>query len=815
MNLGQDLRYAIRSLSRAPGFTAVAVVTLALGIGANTAIFQLIDAVALRKLPVEKPDELVAVRIAGGNRGFGVNPGRYPELTRPVWEELQQHGDAFSGMFAWRTRDLRVGERSDLKRAAGIAVTGEFFNVLGIQPFRGRLLEPADAAACPETTAVVSHTFWQREMGAREIRPDTRLLVNMQPVTVVGVTPPSFYGLAVGEQFDIAQPLCRPTQLMRELFDVAVVGRLRPDWTIDRASAHVDALSGGIFAATAPTGYSAQSIERFKSFRLAAYPVASGVSSLRNNYEMALRVLLAITALILLTACANLANLMLARASTRDREVAVRVALGASRTALVRQFLAESCLLALAGAALAVVLARSISLVVLWAMSTQVSTPQLSVPLDWRVLLFAMAAGLATSVVFGIAPALRATRIDAMAATKTEGRGTTAGHERLSFQRLMVATQIALSLVMLVAALLFVGSFRNLVSVDTGMRQEGIVVAFFRFDESVVARDRYNDVQRQVLEEIQTIPGIARAGTTTHVPLVGGSWSHGITVGASEASAQFTWVSPGYFDTMGIRILEGRDFTLRDTASTPRVAIVNQAFIRRLIGNANPLGQLLRTGPEPNYPATTYEIVGVIPDTQYNNLRSETPPMVFGPDSQHPSLGAGMQMVIHATTPPDAAIANIRRQMHERHPEMVVEFSVLQSQVRDGLMRERLLAMLAGFFGILATILTIVGLYGMLSYTVTQRRPELGVRIALGARPAHVIGMMMREAGSLMIIGGAVGIVASLFAGRTAASLLFGVEPNDPKILSAAFALLVGVALAASFLPARRAARISPAQVLR
>ena len=485
---------------------------------------------------------------------------------------------------------------------------------------------PTRRARVPKTTAVVSHAYWQREMGGRELGEGTRIRINFEPVDVVGVTPPSFYGLAVGEQFDIALPLCRPAQLFREVFDLAVVGRLRPDWTLDRVSAHLDGLSAGLFVANAPTDYSADTIQRFKSFRLAAYPMASGVSALRSSYEQSLQVLLVITALILLTACANLANLMLARASGRDREVAVRVALGASRTALIRQFLSESVLLAAAGAALAVVMANVFSAMILWAMSTQGSRPELSVPLDWRVLAFAAAAGLGTSVFFGVAPALRATRVDAVATMKSSGRGATTGHERLTFQRVMVAGQVAMSLVMLVAALVFVGSFRNLMTFDPGMRQEGIAAAYIRLEELRIAPERYKDLQREILAEVKSVPGIINAGITTHMPLIGGSWSHGIRVGEISNSAQFTWVSPGYFETMNIRVLQGRDFTPQDTSTSARVAIVNQEFVRRFIGGRTPLGEVLRTSPEPQFPRTSYQIVGVIPDTQVQRPSQRSAP---------------------------------------------------------------------------------------------------------------------------------------------------------------------------------------------
>jgi putative ABC transport system permease protein len=810
-----DLHYAFRNLAKTPAFTIAAVLTLALGIGANTAIFQLIDAVALRPLPIPNPEELVEIRIVGGNRGFGLNPAAYGQLTRPVWQELRDHQQALSGLFAWGPRDARVGERSELRAAKGIAVSGEFFASLGVQPYRGRLTRATDETTpCPATVAVVSYDFWQREMGGRELTPATRLRVNLDLVDVVGVTPPGFFGVAVGDSFDIAQPLCRPKELRRDVFDVAVMGRLRPGWTVDRASAHLNALSAGIFESMTPADYSADSIERFKAFRLAAYPAASGVSSLRTRYETSLRLLFAITVLILLIACANLANLMLARATVRDREVAVRVAIGASRMALVRQFLAESCLLGGAGAALAVLLAGVLGRVLLVALATGQGGPSLTLTIDWRVLLYATLAAFATCVVFGLAPAVRATRVQPVDAMKAGGRGTTSGHQRLTLQRLLVAAQIAMALVMLVSALLFVQSFRSLMTVDTGMRQEGISFGFLTFPESI-GEERRDDFRRELLAEIDSVPGVVNAGTTTHVPLIGGSWSHGVRVGAVASDARFTWVSPGYFDTMGIRIVQGRDFTLRDVRTSPRVAVVNQRFVRQFVGNTDPIGQTLQTSPEPGYPSTVYEIVGVIPDTQYNDLRTETQPIVFAPDSQHPSPRGGAGIMIHSTVPPELAIARVRRRIAQRYPGMISEFSNFQSRIQDGLARERLLALLAGFFGALAIVLTVVGLYGMLSYAVAQRRPEIGVRIAIGALRHHVIGLVMREAGWLLVTGVIAGMIFSLVAGRTASTLLFGVKPNDPMTLVAACSLLTIIATAASFLPARRASRIDPAQMLR
>jgi predicted permease len=598
-----DLRFAARMARRNPAFATTVVLTLALGIGANTAIFQLINAVRLRSLPIRDASELTEVRIVGGNQGFGVNPGRYGELTRPVWHELRAHQRALSGIFAWTTLDLRVGELSDLRTVNGIAVSGEFFRVLGIQPWRGRLIEPADDGTCPVSRAVVSYPYWQKTLGGRDLGRDAALRINGELLEVIGVTPPGFFGLAVGESFDIALPLCQPRELRREVFDVAVMGRIGPGWTLTRASDHLAALSADIFEATTPTGYSAESIERFKSFRLAAYPAFAGVSQLRAEYDAPLTLLLAITGLVLLIACANLANLMLARAIARSREVSVRLALGASRTRLLRQFVAESGVLAMIGAAFGILLAQLLSRGLIRVLAARGESPTLSLTTDWRVLLFTGLVAIAACVVFGIAPAFRAIHMRPLEALSTGGRAMTAGRGRLLTQRLMVVTQIAVSLVLLAAALLFVRSFRNLITFDPGMRQAGIVVGRVGFGRSGIAPERFNDFQRELVATVKAVPGVLDAATTTHTPLLGGSWSHGVTVGDRRGGAKFTWVGPGYFPTMGIPIIEGRGFTLRDTRTSPRVAIVNQAFVRQWV-SGHPIGQTIRTNPEPMYPAT-------------------------------------------------------------------------------------------------------------------------------------------------------------------------------------------------------------------
>ena len=812
----QDLRYALRLMLRSPGFAVTAVLTLALGIGANTAIFQSIDAVAWRPLPIPHPEQLVEVRIRGGNLGLGVSPGRYGQLTRAAWEELRHAQQAFSGLFAWSEREMRVGEISDFRRAAGLAVGGEFFHVLGVTPWRGRLIEPSDeGGACPASRAVVSHDYWRRTFGDREFSPDARLRIDGQMHDIIGVTPSWFFGLAVGEAFDIVVPLCRPERVRNEVFDMAVMGRLRPGWTTESASAHLDTLSAGIFDATVPVGYDSAAVARYKSFRMAIYPVPSGVSWLRAEYDRSLWLLLGLTGLVLLIACANLANLMLARATTREREIAVRLAIGASRTRVLRQIMSETLVLAALGAALAVGVSQALVRLLLWSLATDERGPSLLITASWRTLAFTAVVSIATCIVFGTAPALRAMRIQADVSAPIRGRGLTMGRKRFTAQRLMAVTQIAMSLVLLVAAVLFVGSFRNLMTFDPGMRQEGISVARIEYPTHQGGPERLHAFQRQLLQEIRSVSGVINAATTTNAPLLGSSWTHVVRVDERQGNSRFTWISPGYFATMNIPLLQGRDFTLWDTRESPRVAIVNEAFVRQFLPGAPVIGRRLRTLAEPRYPETVYEIVGIVADTRYNSYRSGTQPMAFAPDSQYPAQRSSTAMMIYGSGDPEVTAAAVRRVLADRHSDLAMEFVPFQARIRSGLLRERLLAMLAGFFGIVAALLVVIGLYGMISFGVAQRRREIGIRIALGATRSRVVALIMKQAAVLLSIGVTIGGGVALLAAPAASTLLFGLEASDPAALGGATLLLILVAAVASYLPARRAGALNPLIALR
>jgi predicted permease len=809
----QDSRYGARQLRLSPGFTAVAIASLGLGIGANTAIFQLLDAVRLRSLPVKNPGELAEVKIVGGNGGMGMNNG-YGELTRPQWLELRRQQQGFAGVFAWSRDTLGVGEGSEFQQAEGIFASSDFFRVLGVEPYRGRLFLPDDEHACPGSTAVVSYGYWLAKLGGKEPGPATKRMINGNLTEIIGVTPPSFRGLVVGDPFEMALPFCQPKELARNLFDIAVMGRLRPGWTIESASWQLNAISAGVMAATEITGYEARTVDKYRAFKLAAYPASAGVSHLRKEYDSSLWLLLGITGVVLLIASANLANLMLAKASTREREIAVRLALGASRGRLLRQLLAESALLAFIGAAFGIGLAALLSRLLVKSLSTDGSV-DLPVSTDWQVLLFTVAVATVTCLVFGVVPALRATAGEPVSAMKSGGRGTTGSRERFSLQRFMVVAQISVSLVLLVGALLFVRSFYNLMTFDPGMREAGVTLAFLAFPQSNVPPGGRAEFKRQLLNEIRSVPGVLNAGTTTHAPLVGGSWTSHIRIGSAEGDSKFTWTSPGYFETMGIPILQGRSFTDRDTASSTHVAVVNPTFVRRFLNGANPIGQTLGTSPEPNYPSAVYQIVGLIPDTKYGGLRGEIPPMAFAPASQYPADGSWTAMMIRSNLPQAVLADSLKRRVAEKHPDIIFRCNAFDAEIQNGLVRERLMATLSGFFGLLAAVLAMVGLYGVISYIVARRRNEIGIRVALGAARGQVVRMVMGEAVLLLSIGLAIGTVLSLIAGRSAKALLFELKSYDPLTLLVAAGLLAGIAALASFLPARRAAQLDPMAALR
>jgi predicted permease len=820
----QDLRLALRSLRKSPGFALTAILTLALGIGVNAAIFQLIDAVRLRSLPVVDPQALVGVQIKGGNYTVGIR-STPATLSLALFERIRKQQQGLSGVFAWFHHDFRLGQGAQQRRAPGLWVSGDIFTTLGVAPFKGRLLSPEDdQPGCGTSGAVLSYGFWQSAFGGQDAVIGSKLLVDEHLTQVIGVTPPDFFGLEIGKGFDIALPLCSHPAFHPEDFYFArhdylqffVMGRLKPGWTPEQASAQLELISPGILEATLPDGYDATVLDDYRKFQLAAYPTSNGISSLREKYDASLWLLLGITGLVLLIACANLANLLLARATSSEKDMAVRAALGASRWRLMRQLLAEGCVLAAGGAILGWAIANVFSRSIVWQLRGQDPTLQLNLGADWRGLAFTAIVALATCILFDLVPALRSSRATPSVALKSGTRGTTAGRERFSFQRTLVVSQVALAMVLLVSALLFVRSFRNLMTFDPGFRKDGILVGFVNLRHlHLSAPEKYDAVMRQLVEQLRLIPGVESVATSTHDPLDGSTWSLVIRAGEAESSSKFTWVSPGYFQTMGVSILAGRDFNDRDTRTSPCVVVVNQTLVSRFLGAAeDPVGKTIRTVREPGYPPAQCEIVGLVKDTKYSGLREETPPEAFGVALQFPLGESAMYAFLHYSSS-SAMLPEVQTKVADFNPEIEAEFRIFRNNIQKGIVQERAMAFLSGTFGALAILLTTIGLYGVISYIVAMRRNEIGIRMALGASGAHVVGIITGQTMRMLAAGVAFGVLLSIAATRGASALLFGIQPNDVLSVLGAALFLVVVGLVAGYIPARRASRMDPSSAIR
>jgi putative ABC transport system permease protein len=827
-DFGQDLRYGVRMMRRNPSFTLIAVMSLTLGIGANTAIFQLLNTVLLRSLPVANPQELAEIRITDmtGARGSFSSP--YPAVTNPLWERIRDQQQAFSDLFAWSSDNFNISPSGEARVARGLWVSGNFFTVLGVQPALGRVFIAADdQRGCGTAGVVISHSFWQREFGGDPAVIGRTLTFDGQSLEIIGVTPASFFGLEIGQSFDVAVPICAESMIRGKnnrldagtSWWLTVMGRLKPGQTVAEATNHLDSISPGLFEATLPANYPAVNVPNYLGFKLAAYPAGTGISQLRDKYSAPLWLLLALAGLVLLIACANLANLLLARASVRERELAVRLALGASRSRLIRQLMAESILLAALGAGLGLFLARELSQFLVSLLSTDGNPLFLNLNSDWRVLAFTLGLATATCMLFGLIPALRATRTDPAAVMKASGRGLTTSRERFGMRRVLVALQVALSLVLLVGALLFSGSLRNLLTLDAGFQQDGILITSVGLSRLNLPVERRAAVKQEIVERLQAIPGVYAAAETSVVPLSGSATSNGVWMDGADPEQKtdtlFSRVGPGYFRMLDTPLLAGREFDARDTATSPKVAIVNETFARQLTNGANLIGERFRIEATPYDPETVYEIVGLVKDTKYLSLQETFSPIAFLPISQSPRPSPSGQILIRSNTPLPGLIASVKSTLMEINPDIRFRFQVFKTQIRDSLLRERLMATLSGFFGFLAALLASIGLYGVISYMVGRRTHEIGIRMALGASRRNVLMIVMREAAILLVAGLAIGTVLALVVTRTAGALLFGLQPNDPATFVIAVTLLAVIAALASYVPARRAARLDPMVALR
>jgi predicted permease len=824
--LWQDLRFGFRLLRRTPGFTVVAVLSLTLGIGANTAIFQLLDAVRLRALPVKDPGQLVEVRLADPGPRPGNVVARYAQLTGPQWERLRADQQAFSSMLAWSPSRFNLARGGEVRNAQGIFVSGSFFEVLGVPAARGRILGAADdRRGCGSRAAVISHAFWQREYGGDPTVVGRAIHLEGHAFDIVGVTPEGFYGVEVGRMFDVAVPICAAPEiggepgLLEDGFTwwLSAVGRLRPGWSVGRATAHLRTMSPALFKATLPKQLEPEQADKYLRFKLDAVARGGGFSSLRTRYETPLWLLLGLSALVLLTACANIANLLLARAGARSREMAVRLATGASRGRLVRQLLSESLLLAAIGAALGAALARAISATLVSFLSTGRDPLFVSLTPDWRILGFTAVTTLVTTMLFGLMPALRATSAPLEAVMRSSGRGLTSSHARLGWQRALVVAQVALSLVMVAGALLFASSLRNLTGLDTGFSPDHLVVVDVDFSRLGVPADRQPALHRELLDRVRWITGVTSAAQVGIVPISGWSSEDELMLeGHPEIRmpTKLNGVSGRYFETMRTPLVAGRDFDARDVVGSLPVAIVNQSFARRYFGRAPALGQrlLLHTGP---HQWSAAEIVGVVADTTYDALRNPFQPIVYRASAQDADPGSGLTVVVRSGLSLATLRSAVTKEVTERSPQISVSFQAYPSMVRDTLLRERLMATLSGFFGVLALALSAIGIYGVLSYLVVRRRQEIGVRLALGATRSEIVRMVAAQSLGWVGAGLGAGALLAVLTATAARSMLFGLTPTDPLALFAAAITLAATGAVATVIPALRAGRLHPTSALR
>ncbi len=826
-DLWKDVRYSVRALRLNAGFSLIAILSLALGIGANTAIFQLLDAVRLRTLPVKNPGELAEIRIPNllGRTGHMEDHG---ELSNPLWEQIRDHQDAFSGVFAWGTATFNLASGGEARPAHGVYVSGDFFRTLGVEPVMGRVLTPADDEhGCGIPAAVISYGFWQREYGAARTAVGSMLKISNHPVEVVGVTPASFFGVDVGQSFDVAVPLCaepliegeRSVFARRDGWWLAAIGRLKPGWSLEKATSQMESFSPGIFEATLPSRLNTDAATKYRAARLGAFSAGSGLSDLRDAYENPLWLLLTLAGTVLLIACANLANLTLARASARERETAVRLALGASRFRLVQQVLLENLLLAMTGAIAGALLAQVLTRVLISFLATHSDQAFLDLTFDWRVLAFTTCMAVLTCLLFGLAPALRATATSPATAMKAGGRGASADRSHFGARRILVVAQVALSLMLVVGAFLFVRTFQNLLSLDPGLNPGGVLAVNVDIGPVKASREGRTEIKQDLLARVRAIPGVESAAEASIVPLSDNWWNDMVYTPASgqeiRAVAFFNRVSPGYFKTVKTDLLQGRDVGDSDSMGSPAVAVVNETFVRKFLPGLSPIGKTFQVDEGAGKPQPVYQIVGVTRDAKYGSLRQRITPVAYLAAAQAEDPDFQPALLVRSKISMDAMRSSLDRVIRGINPAITFRFRILETEVRDSLLRERLMASLSGFFGFLAALLATIGLYGVISYMVVRRRSEIGIRMALGANRKSVLRLIMREAAMLLAIGLGVGTILALAAAKAAGTLLYGLKPRDPETYVLSIVLLAVVSLAASALPASRAARLDPLDALR
>ncbi len=825
-NALRDLRYGVRVLGRSPGFSLVAILSLALGIGANVALFQIIDAVMLRSLPVRNPQELVRLQWKEGSQMSGNHTDVPAEFSYPQWDLLRQKRNLFSSMFAWANSDISLTPTGEIRFAKGLYASGDLFATLGVQPEIGRMLMPEDdRPGCGSGLAVLSHSFWQREYGGDPSALGRKINIWGHPVEIIGVAPAWFTGVEVGKHFDVAIPLCavpgfqeRKALDDRQAFWLGIFARLKPGVTVRQASTYVETVTPGILESTIHPAWRPDTVKSYLKSRLEATPGGTGYSALRRDVTRPLLVLLAIAGLVLLIACANLANLMLARASARQAEITVRLSLGASRGRVIWQLLSEAMLLALSGCVLGAALAQLLTRYLIASFGKSAESPYLDLSLDWRMFAFMAGVSILACLLFGLSPALRATRAGSVA--KAGGRGLTATKERFALQRVLVASQIALSLILVLTSLLFVRSFSKLVMLDPGFQEDGVLIVGVGLNDAGPEAGRLMIFQ-SILDALRHTSGVDHAAFVQIPPLSGNEWDGDIRIDGAAAGTEaggnvhFNRVGEGYFQTMAIPMYAGRDFKARDTLGSPEVAIVDQSFSARFFHGQNPLGRTFHVEVGPGEPPHRLEIVGIVKRTKYDHLQNEFAPLVYQALAQEPKQDQGIWFAVHSRLPAGPTTAAVRHSIESLNPNFLMIFKPLPVMAQDSVRRESLLAKLSGFFGLLAVILATLGLYGVSSYIVAQRRREIGLRLALGAQQPDILRKLLTQACVLLLAGVSVGCVIALAAGRIAESLLYEMKANDPSTVCLAIAGVSLVSFMASLVPALRAANTSPMAALR
>jgi predicted permease len=829
LHLWRDLRFAWRSFRKTPVFSAVAVFSLALGIGANTAIFTLVDQLILSRLPVQDPDQL-ALLVAQG-RYYGNDNGQNP-LSFPMFQDIRDGNQVFSGVMCRYRVTPSVGVGTETEVVGGELVSGNYFPLLGIRPATGRLFTPDDDVPLgAHPFAVLSYAWWQSRFAGNPDVVGQAIRVNGYPVRIVGVSPPGFDGMEPGIPTSIfvalsVAPAVRPgftDMLNRRTRWVTVYGRLKPGVSLEQAQVGLQPLFHEILQRELadPSFRNATDFdkEQFLKMQLSVRPGSQGYSVLRRQYERPLWVLMGVVGLVLLMACANLASLLTARAASRRKEIAIRLAMGCSRRRMLQQLLAESLMLAagggVVGIGLAVVMVRGL----LTFLPTTITGYAISSAPDYRVLAFTIALCGITGFGFGLVPALQSTKPDLAPTLKDQSGDRRSEGAQLNFRKLAVVAQVALCLLLLIGAGLFLRSLANLRSIDPGFRTSNILQFSLAPRSAGYDAKRTNAFYRVLEQRLNSLPGVRSSGLAGMALLTNTGWDQGITVEGYHDNRgdvikpHFNSVTAGYFETMGMRVLAGRNFTIQDYFSAPLVVIVNASFVRHYFGNRQAVGRHIGIGTDLGTP-TGIEIVGVVNDARYESLRSEVVPEVYLCRLQNQQNGAFVYVRTEGN--PDGAMRTIRSAIRELGPGLpIFNVKTLDRQVDESLVTDRMIATLSTVFGILATVLAIVGLYGVTAYTVVRRSREIGIRMALGARGSSVVGLVLREVLVLVAAGVVIGLPCATALSRIAGAQLYGVEANDFASMALATVLLTVVALAAAYVPARRAAKYDPARVLR